>query len=373
MNTSSSSCTTTLPASRSTVPVVTDTTAASHEELEEASGFFVDHISHGPLIYIRCSGGVNNKCYKVNDKNGDPLGVIRIYANGNNSARVRYEHEVLRQLRELNFKMLPIELPCPKAPRNGPLLQTFATMSTGAEACFFNFIKGVGPDLKSARSIGYATARLSAVMADVTINNTLFPRCNPIYQNLWEAHHKITEASFYEVINSSIFETVRKEIDFLVTEIKRLENLVTTILEEDCLPRQQLHADLHTDNCLVDEVTGEVTGILDFEFSAYDWRVMELVVGISKYAGLKEPEIPIMDYIMGYKSAGGKLTRRECELVPDLISLRILNNVVYFVGRGLTGEDTYEPITGRAGVYGKRVIWLQNKKDWLIEQCLQLV
>ena len=30
-----------------------------------------------------------------------------------------------------------------------------------------------------------------------------------------------------------------------------------------------------------------VTGVLDFEFSARDWRVMELVVGISKYAGAK--------------------------------------------------------------------------------------
>jgi Ser/Thr protein kinase RdoA (MazF antagonist) len=361
-----------LPASRPTVPVVTDTTAATQEELEEASSFFLDPVASGPLSFTRCSGGVNNKCYTVFYGNGQPLGVLRIYANGNNSARVRYEHEVLRQLQERIASLSPIELPCPMCPRDGSKL-TFSTMSSGAEACFFNFIKGKGPDLKSARSIGYATARLSKVMADVKVDEVKFPRCNPIYQNLWEAHWKITEASFYEVVNSSVFEGVRKEMDFLVDEIKRLEALVVEILKEDCLPRQQLHADLHTDNCLVDEETAEVTGILDFEFTAYDWRVMELVVGISKYAGIKEPEGPMMEYIEGYKSAGGKLTKRECELVPDLISLRILNNVVYFVGRGLSGEDSYEPITGRAGVYGKRVVWLQTKKDWLIEQCLQLV
>ena len=369
----SSSSVTLQPPTRSTVPVVTDTTAASNEELEEAASYFVDANAVGPLSFARCSGGVNNKCYAVNNRDGQPLGVLRIYANGNNSARVRYEHEVLRQLQQLHTRLSPIELPCPLSPRGGSSTNTYSTMSSGAEACFFNFIKGKGPDLKSARSIGYATAKLSDVMADVKIDNEKFPRCNPIYQNLWEAHWKITEESFYDVVNSTIFEGVRNEMNFLVNEIKRLEALVVEILKEDCLPRQQLHADLHTDNCLVDEETAEVTGILDFEFTAFDWRVMELVVGISKYAGLKEPEVPIIEYIEGYKSAGGKLTKRECELVPDLISLRILNNVVYFVGRGLSGEDSYEPITGRAGVYGKRVVWLQSKKEWLIEQCIKLI
>ena len=258
----SSSSVTLQPPTRSTVPVVTDTTAASNEELEEAASYFVDANAVGPLSFARCSGGVNNKCYAVNNRDGQPLGVLRIYANGNNSARVRYEHEVLRQLQQLHTRLSPIELPCPLSPRGGSSTNTYSTMSSGAEACFFNFIKGKGPDLKSARSIGYATAKLSDVMADVKIDNEKFPRCNPIYQNLWEAHWKITEESFYDVVNSTIFEGVRNEMNFLVNEIKRLEALVVEILKEDCLPRQQLHADLHTDNCLVDEETAEVTGIL---------------------------------------------------------------------------------------------------------------
>jgi Ser/Thr protein kinase RdoA (MazF antagonist) len=37
---------------------------------------------------------------------------------------------------------------------------------------------------------------------------------------------------------------------------------------------------LHYDNVLVEN--GKVTGLLDFEFCAHDWRAMELAVCLSK-------------------------------------------------------------------------------------------
>jgi hypothetical protein len=39
--------------------------------------------------------------------------------------------------------------------------------------------------------------------------------------------------------------------------------------------------DLHSDNFLT--VDNVVSGVLDFEFTAFDWRVMELCVGLTKY------------------------------------------------------------------------------------------
>ncbi len=46
--------------------------------------------------------------------------------------------------------------------------------------------------------------------------------------------------------------------------------------------KQLIHGDLHYDNILCKE--GAVAGILDFEFVALDWRVMELAICLSKYA-----------------------------------------------------------------------------------------
>lgn len=41
-------------------------------------------------------------------------------------------------------------------------------------------------------------------------------------------------------------------------------------------PKQLIHGDLHYDNVLVDDE--KVSGLLDFEFAAFDWRAMELAV-----------------------------------------------------------------------------------------------
>lgn len=65
-----------------------------------------------------------------------------------------------------------------------------------------------------------------------------------------------------------------------------------------------------------------VTGLLDFEFSAHDWRVMELAVGLSKYVGMPGIEPTFATWVDGYAEGGGRLTEREIQLVPDLIILR---------------------------------------------------
>lgn len=63
---------------------------------------------------------------------------------------------------------------------------------------------------------------------------------------------------------------------------------------------------------------------------------MELAVCLSKYAGEKDP-LPYFDLFLSGYSKYGILTEKEIELIPDLIVLRILSNVVFFVGRTITG------------------------------------
>ena len=91
----------------------------------------------------------------------------------------------------------------------------------------------------------------------------------------------------------------------------------------------------------------------------------QLVVGLSKYAGISAPEVHIQAYISGYGEGGGRLTAAEIRLVPQLIILRVLSNVIYFAGRAAAGEDSVEPLVGRAKVYEQRVRWLQEKAGWL--------
>ena len=350
---------------RASVPVVTDATSASAAELDEAVRLFLP-AAQGPFAFERCGGGVNNKCYLCSASSPSAQYVLRIYNNGRNTRRVRYEHEVLRQLALRAAALAPVRVPLPLPPLAPEATQTFATLSTGAEACIFEVIPGSGPALSSSANIGAATARLVACMADIVLDADAFPLPNPLYRNMWDSHHSISRSVFLEIVRGADFDGVRADTNYLCAEIDRAEfELIPKILAENTHASQQIHADLHFDNVLT-ATDGEVTGILDFEFSAFDWRVMELVVGLSKYAGMKSPEKLVEEYIAGYGRGGGRLTRSECELIPDLIILRVLSNVIYFAGRAHAGEDSIAALVGRVGVYAQRCRWLHAERAWLV-------
>lgn len=115
------------------------------------------------------------------------------------------------------------------------------------------------------------------------------------------------------------------------------------------------------------QVVGDsVSGLLDFEFCANDWRAMELAVALSKYVGEDEPLPLIRDFVTGYAQKG-ELTSAEISIIPDLINLRIFSNVVYFTGRAMAGEDSLESLTSRAGSYAKRVRWVNANRQAVVD------
>jgi homoserine kinase type II len=130
------------------------------------------------------------------------------------------------------------------------------------------------------------------------------------------------------------------------------------------LPTQLIHADLHYDNVLCTE--DKVSGLLDFEFAVVDWRAMELAVSLTKYAGEKLALVYFDEFISGF-AAHGKLTESEMEAIPDLLILRVINNVVYFVGRALAKEDGIESLTTRCQSYATRIQWIISNKQNIID------
>lgn len=350
-----------LPPARASVPVVTDATAASDAELREAAAHFLESAS---LRFTRTAGGVNNRVYYVEDGEGSHF-VLRIYNNGENLARVVYEHAVLTTLAErLAAAPLPFEVPSlipVRPPISAGSTATAARIASGAHACLFRRIPGGAATLSAAGAIGRATAGLVSAMASLRVPLAL---PNPLYRNLYDAHHTITRESFLAGMALPVFDAVRADAAFLVAAIDDAEAAIVQALA--CrLPEQQIHADLHFDNVLVAD--GAVSAVLDFEFSAFDWRVMELAVGLSKYVGQKDIEPVFVEWVDGYKAGGGLLTADEATATPDLIIVRILSNVIYFAGRALAGEDTWECLTGRVGLYANRIRWIRERQGWMIK------
>lgn len=50
-------------------------------------------------------------------------------------------------------------------------------------------------------------------MKDIKVD---LPLPNPLYRNIYEAHHKITRPIFFEEIAGPAFDAVREPTDFLV-------------------------------------------------------------------------------------------------------------------------------------------------------------
>jgi homoserine kinase type II len=335
-------------------PAVTDATSSSEEELLEAAAFF---LAATPSSFQRCSGGVNNKVYFVLFGAGDPSFVLRIYNNGANTPRVQYEHAVLAQLAAVPFSTFAVPTLLPTLAGT-----TYAKLASGADACLFNRIPGVEAKVGDARAIGAATAELVARMAGMTVP---LPLPNPLYKNIYDAHRATTRELVFDRLQGAEFDAVRGPADALRSELELAERLVARIAElpDGGLPIQQIHADLHSLNVLTED--GVVTGVLDFEFSAPDWRVMEMAVGLSKYVGTPSAEDAFVQWVDGYASASGRLSATEITLVPDLIILRVLSNVVYFIGRAVAGEDGIEALTSRAAMYADRLVWVRARREFM--------
>lgn len=304
------------------------------------------------ITFAPTLGGVNNIVKKV-IIDGQIEYILRIYNNGEDLKKVIFEHLVLDQL-----KQIPISFQLPSALLSESN-KTHELLSDGSEASLFKLIPGMLPGTTCALEIGKACGELTLALASIDV---AFEPQTPPYFEIYKVHHAVTREIFFKAIKSDWFMNVRASADLAAEEIISIEELIAQLLALD-LPMQLIHGDLHYDNVLVQG--GLVTGVLDFEFCARDWRAMDLAICLSKYAS----EANAMEYftliIQGYRQFV-QLTSVEVSAIGDLIILRILSNIVYFVGRAAAGEDNIATLTSRLDAYMKRIEWLRAHRQDII-------
>jgi Ser/Thr protein kinase RdoA (MazF antagonist) len=328
--------------------------------LKEGASYFLDDKD---VKFVPCSGGVNNLVQYAMTSTGEKY-IMRIYNNGGNTKRVRFEHEVLAALDpqrdKLAFKV-PKYLGTLKDPK-----VTFVKLSSGAEACMSEVIPGTLPKNADPYILGKAAGELCKALTECKVEA---PCPTPPYFKIYGVHHAMSEEVFYEEIKKPEFDCIRNTaLPKLVAELERLDKQMIGAeaikRNEGKYPIQLIHGDLHYDNVLVDG--DKVSGLLDFEFAAQDWRAMEPAVCLTKYAADKEP-FKLMDAFLDGFVEKGVLTRAEVAGLPDMINLRIMSNVIYFIGRAIAKEDTLEALTSRADMYASRIEWVNTNADKLIK------
>ena len=319
----------------------------------------------GDYEFKPTSGGVNNVVYYVTKRKGegegeggrDLVGVLRVYNNSNDDPKVAFEHRILELLgREeaLSFA-IPETIPSAGGGRN------FVKLSTGASACLFRAIGGGLPKLLKVREIGLCAGELSMAMGRIDRDDVPIVCPTHPYWDIYRVHRAVTRELFYETLRSDQFDPWRVWADEVEDDLIQVEGMIGSF--RDVLPWSFIHGDLHYDNILVDN--SGVTGLLNFKFTAYDWRAMELAICLSKYCSEGEPLGYFECFVDGF-AVHGELTCVEIESMCVLIRLRILSNVVYFVGRALSGEDELSTLTSRIETYCKRLRWLKTNESEIV-------
>jgi len=322
----------------------------------EALGKFFDKTDD--LQITPTTGGVNNIVQYITLPSGERE-LLRIYNNGCNAQRVKFEHEILKQLNQL-----PLSFGVPNfiQSKEG---STMVRLSNGADACMCKIIPGHLPKLSCFEDIGRASGELNTAMASLKVDPSM---CNTApYWKIWDVHHAVNRENFEAEMRGPNFSGDLKDV------AERMLKATLDIVEKcegkyQSLPIQLIHGDLHYDNVLVQD--GQVTALLDYEFSSFDWRAMELAICLSKYAGEEKGREYFEQFIQGYAKAG-KLTKAEAEAVPDLILLRQLSNVVYFVGRHIAGEDDISSLTTRIANYERRVNWIRDQSKFITDNIIE--
>lgn len=284
-----------------------------------ALSYFVDDPK---AVITPTSGGVNN--YVMYADTNDERFVLRIYNNGGETERVRYEHSVLKQMETAG---LSAELPY-TLPRYLPSLKTGATMvemPDGNQACLCELIPGVLPKTADPKILGRAVGQLMMAMGKLDLSKIEGESCEPYY-DIYAAHPITNKANFYEYAAGPDLDVCRDAMNTMIEEFKACDAFIARGLELG-LPEQVVHGDLHYDNVLCDETTGEVTGLLDFEFCGSDWRATELAVCLSKYVGEDDPFPLVESFIDGFCESG-RLTSDEILGIPDMINMRVMSNAI---------------------------------------------
>lgn len=357
----------------SNAPAVVSTTtfaSANEDELMLACELFApgDGWTLSPT-----SGGVNNHVRYADSANGTRA-VVRLYNNGGETERVAFEHAVLNAV-EPRVRACDLGFVVPRALRaKDGSGATYAVLPSGDAASAFELIPGVLPKTRFADAVGEATAALSKCMeaAEAEVRAHMPKSPTSVYRNIFGAVEKKIGASagtgegakaFFEEANSNPgLDGVRPAVNKLLDFIRALVEKLRAIEAAGGLPETLIHGDVHYDNSLVDEKTGKVTGIIDFEFASYDWRMMEAAAGLSKYVGERDPMPFVADYIKGYCRRATP-TEAEIDALPDLVKLRVLETVVYFVARSIAKEDDISQLALRAENYAARVEWIDANAD----------
>jgi homoserine kinase type II len=304
--------------------------------------------------------GLNNTTRFVTAANDSY--VLRIYDNHADLDAVLYEHELLQQLKKCSLHFATPSLML----TNDSL--TYTQLSDNKIACLFKTIPGENKKwtgIELIEKVGQAVADLVSAMGFLKIKS---PPPLPPYHRLYHRNRLVSQLQLDKLFtdppfaipkeNSAIF---RSEIELQVKKAAQYGNL-----------RHQItHGDLFFGNMLFNRHC--VSGILDFEFSTGDLRVMDTAIPLTHFILWKKTEdSAILTNMEAFLKGFGKrlkLDQAEIEIIPDLILLQTISLFTHFYNRYLAGNEDIQRVERHFNVFFTVKLWTDLHRQQLIFLC----
>ncbi len=313
-----------------------------------------------PFQIRTLANGTNNQMQRVETPGGSY--VLRVYRNHADLARLRFEHDILRQL---NISALPFAVPAPIPTVAGESYVRIAMEKGEALATLTALIDGEHPrcdDLGQAEAAGEALALLDVALARITPADPQAAISWRSYGDL-EGCHPLVPDPRSAIAELPIADDARRR---LLACYEGLMQRIPGVYAS--LPQQLVHEDFDPSNLLM--LGHRVTGVLDFEFCARDVRTMDLTVALSwwpvEHFGSGE-EWPILRALARGYARHITLTADEIAAIPLLFHLRAYTSLIHRLGRHRQGLSPLEAVVERAEAALERENWLATNGWRLVE------
>ncbi|MFG6198682.1 phosphotransferase enzyme family protein [Nonomuraea sp. JJY05] len=293
----------------------------------------------------RAEQGTNNQTFVL--RQGGLRFVLRV-SQTLSAAQVGAEHRILQRLRQAG---LPFQVPEPVAARSGDTV--IETAAGPATVC--RWIPGVRPDLTGQSALerfGRAAGLLGKAMLGVPPEDGLGDwRGDPLL-----AHPAIPHVG-------GLCRQLRAA-GISAERAARLDAVARRVGQEwlaggGVLPTQVIHGDLAAWNVLVDEDSGEVSGLLDFEFAGVGFLVQEVMAALFYSGALEMPDWQpgTAAFLRGYASIR-PLDAAEADALPRLLLARAVGSVLWRAGLWLDGKAQLDEVVDRIRKLEDSTRWL---------------
>jgi homoserine kinase type II len=303
-------------------------------------------------------GGYNNELFKV--QAGDRALALRVYGNHANPKNIQHELTVLWYL---HAKQLPFSVPVPILTRRNEM---WTVQQVGRERklmVLIPYIAGANPrvdDLTQAEAAGEALGILLDAMKEIDPKG--LPGPQPVTE-LGRVHPLVPDP--FEAMNCLGSLAPKKHkvrvnaiLDCIYEDLKAIKSL----------PHQLTHGDFINGNILLEGT--RVTGVLDFENSAFNPRASDLAIAIDTWSwdalGTGNEWARIDALGRGY-SRVSKLSEREIALLPSMMLLRNASVLMHLVGRFMSNLSPYADVEGWVDAMLRMDAWLTMNDKKLIE------